>query len=148
MVSGELTQEEGMQLLDYLEARYPGRVLPEKDMWQAFATHDGTIPFRTDNNLVNVAQKYLGLGEAPQRRQIQFLFEKNGVTASADSFDPTKAPWCAAYVASVLNEAGYAMPNGADKLRARKYASYGVKSEGKVGGLNGFSLDTLGLWLI
>lgn len=133
--SGEITEDDSNELIDYLETKYPGRMLPEKPLWKQIAGLRTTIPVATENQLVSAGQKYLGLDENQQKSYIQKLLKQNDINYNGKEIDPSQFPWCASFIASVLNEAGYEIPNGADKLRARKYIKYGTPSDGKIGDL-------------
>ena len=134
----EITPQEAAQLTDYLESKYPGGVLPE---YEGFSSTVGrfskdwtdtytTIPVKSDNRLVNIAQQYIGLGEDAQRSQIEDLLKRGDYEC-----DPRVDPWCAGYVSSILEEGGYEGLKGADKFRARKYINVGKPGTGAVGDL-------------
>lgn len=131
---GEITSQESENLTDYLENKYPGGVAPESSLedrrrWADYRVHT-TIPIETDNKLVNIGQQHLGLGEDKQKFQIQELLRRGNIECN-----PQTTPWCAGYVASMLEQAGYEGLKGADRLRARKYARLGTRGTGEVGDL-------------
>jgi len=141
--SGEITPPESDNLIDYLESKYPGGVLPEYgyDRHSVNMSSIGsfsrdwtdtykTIPVKSDNRLVNIGQQYLGLDEEEQSFQIQELLRRGNIEC-----DPQTTPWCASYVGSVLEQAGYEGLKGADRLRARKYIKVGKPGTGAVGDL-------------
>lgn len=132
-INKEITNDEFDVLLNHLEGKYPGGVLPENNfMWDWLAEKsDRVVPFPTDNPLLQTAQQYIGFHEGYQTGMLKNFFKEQGV----ETIDPVYKPWCASYIGCVLKEAGYETPKGADILRARKYAKLGKPGTGDPGDL-------------
>lgn len=64
-----------------------------------------------------IAEKWIGAGEYPNRRDLQKFFMAGGIKS-----DPVKEAWCATFVHSVLAEAG---GQGTGKKTARSYLNWG-----------------------
>jgi uncharacterized protein (TIGR02594 family) len=76
--------------------------------------------------LFGIAQRYLGLSETRDKRQLETLFGNAGI-----KIDPETVKWCAAFVQAVLAVDG--LPHS-DKLGARSFLQYGEKTDKPVKG--------------
>lgn len=74
---------------------------------------------------IDVARTKLGLEEARDKKALMEFFKKHAIKGDIE-LDPSKLPWCAAFVNACEREAGN---KGTGKLNARSFLEYGTKVE-------------------
>lgn len=74
----------------------------------------------TTNNPLDAASKYLGTNEHEGAPVLQSVFKKAGI-----NIDPSKTPWCAAFVDATLKEGGM---KGTGSLMAKSYLDWGTST--------------------
>lgn len=72
------------------------------------------------STIVDIARKYMGLGERSDRKALTRIFARN----LDQRIDPVRTPWCAAFINAVLAEAG--LPTSGSNMGI-SFAGYGRK---------------------
>lgn len=75
----------------------------------------------TAKNPLDAAQRYLGTTEHEGAPTLQGFFKKAGI-----NIDPSKTPWCAAFVDATLKEGGM---QGTGNLMAKSYLQWGTETK-------------------
>ena len=82
--------------------------------------------------LVVSANRWVGKNEQKDKTALMKYFDAHGIEYNGKSFDPTKTPWCAAFLNAALMDAGYE-PLATNSYAAREYINYGTEGTGEVG---------------
>ena len=84
----------------------------------------------TINPLVGEFQKFLGMSETSDTQFLMDFMKGQGFKYFGQDLDPSKTPWCAAFLSCVLKASGFNSPMTA---RARDFAKYGTEGTGEPG---------------
>ena len=144
----EINSDEALKLINYMRFKLPEndfflKSTVPREKWELYLSgvnKGRTMPVQTDNELVGIGQKYLGLDEHYHISRLRDFFDRMNVEDrlpnSFENIDDTGG-WCSSYVDACLEEGGFGRPKdhlwGLLKRNWNDYAKIGKAGKGDVG---------------